>query len=269
MRFAPALVALPALAAAQGQAPLLDQAKALYMQAYDVVSSYMPKAPSPPTGVFNAIPNPIDAGAAEVAGLVVDRLTLANHKTLFQPGAAISSPGLEEWMIFVTGGNKTCFGLCQHAENEWNKSVPQLAYAENAPHLAMLDCETDPVLCNAWAMGPPSVIHAFLPQPLPDQSTPQTIMRSINLNRTSVTAQEIAAIHTEETYKQTPVYEGFWHPFDGPLAKVGLNVPVGYAIWGFSLIPSWMFMIGISFISRSMMSGRGQRPAGGAPAAAN
>lgn len=253
MRVTPVLVALPALAAAQDFAPIVDQAKAWYAKATDAAQAYMPKAPAAASNIINSIPNPIDAGAAEVAGLIVDRLTVENHKTLLAPGAATSSPGIEEWMIFVTGGNKTCFGLCQHAENEWNKSVPQLAYAQNAPHLAMLDCDAEPVLCNAWAIGPPSLMHLFIPQPLPDQSTPATTYRYIPLNRTSVASAEIAALHMAEKYKDTPVYEGVWHPFDGPLAKIGINIPIGYAIWGFSLIPSWMFMIGISFLSRTFM----------------
>jgi len=59
------------------------------------------------------------------------------------------------------------------------------------------------------------------------------------------------------------------------LAQNGLAIPVGYAIWGFSLIPSWAFMILVSFASRTMMSRRmnptapprGTAPAGGQPAA--
>jgi len=96
-------------------------------------------------------------------------------------------------------------------------------------------------------------MHIFLPQPLADQSTPATTVRSISFNRTTVTAPELAAIHLQEKYKETTPYEGIWHPFDGPLAKNGLAIPVGYAIWGFSKIPSWAFMIGVSFLSRNIM----------------
>lgn len=78
-------------------------------------------------------------------------------------------------------------------------------------------------------------------------------MRSISLNRTTVTAPEIAAIHLQQKYKEKEPYEGIWHPFDGTLAKFGLAIPAGYAIWGMSKIPSWAFMIVISFVSRSMM----------------
>jgi hypothetical protein len=80
-----------------------------------------------------------------------------------------------------------------------------------------------------------------------------TCSSPIYVNRTTITAPEVAAIHLQETYKQTEPYEGIFHPFNGPLAEYGLNIPVGYAIWGFSKIPSWAFMIGVSFVSRNIM----------------
>ena len=250
MRTSPMLLALPALASAQQQFPIVDQitnqVKSFFGQASASISS---AAPSIPT----SIPNPIAASAAKYANLNVDRLTLNNHKSLLQPGAATASPGLEEWMIYVTGGNKTCFGRCELAETAWNESIGLMSASSSTPHFAMLDCETEPVLCYAWAVNPPQVVHMLLPQPLPDQSTPATSVRSIKLNVTTVTAPEIAAVHLQEMYKNTAPYEGFWHPFNGPLAQYGLNVPAGYLIWGFSSIPSWMFMIAVSFASRSVM----------------
>jgi len=263
MRFETVLLALPALAAAQQQIPLLDQLQGYYKQASAKVADYLPKAP--PAPVAPNAPKVTDMAASAISAAAVERLTLDNYNTVLKAGAATSSPGIEEWLIFVTGGNKSCFGLCQYAETEFNKSVPFLEASRNAPHLGMISCETDAILCNAWALGPPSLIHMLIPQPLEDQSMPATTVRSIPLNRTSVTAHEIAAIHTEEKYKELKPYDGFWHPFDGPLAKFGLNIPIGYAIWGFSQIPSWMFMIGVSFLSRSIMS---KRMGGGAPAAA-
>jgi hypothetical protein len=156
-------------------------------------------------------------------------------------------------MVFVTGGNATCFGLCKPSEQAFNGSVALLSATPNPPNLAYLNCERDGVLCNAWGVSPPRVLHIQLPQPLADQSTPASTVRVISFNRTSVSASEIAAVHLQETYKQTAPYEGFFHPFNGPLAEYGLNIPIGYAIWGFSKIPSWMFMIGVSFISRNIM----------------
>jgi len=267
MRTSPLLLALPALSAAQQQVPFLDQVKGWFAKASESISSAIPSAPS-----SLSIPNPVASGAAKVADAKVERLTLSNYNEILKPGAATASPGVEDWMIFVTGGNKTCFGTCGRAETAWNESVPLISASRSPPNLALLDCEEDMVLCNAWAVGAPTVLYFQLPQPLPDQSTPATTCRAISLNRTTVTAPEIAAIHLQEKYKETEPYEGFFHPFDGPLAKYGLSIPVGYAIWGFSKVPSWAFMIVISFVSRSMMSrraGSGEaapRPQSGAPA---
>jgi hypothetical protein len=93
----------------------------------------------------------------------------------------------------------------------------------------------------------------LLPHPLPDQSRPATTVRYIRLNRTSVTAAELAALHTEEKYKETPPYEGLFHPFDGLVQKVGLAVPLAWVIWGLSKMPSWLPMIVISLFSRTVM----------------
>ncbi|KAK5175715.1 uncharacterized protein LTR77_000854 [Saxophila tyrrhenica] len=266
MRPSPLLLALPALSTAQQQFPFLDQVKGWFAQASNSISSAIPSAPSPPS-----VPNPVASGAKVIADAKVQPLTKDNYQDVLKPGAATASPGIEEWMIFVTGGNKTCFGRCERAETAWNESTALLSASRSPPNLGLLDCEAEPVLCNAWAVGPPTIFHFLIPQPLADQSTPATTVRSFGLNRTTVTAPEIASIHLEEKYTQKEPYEGIFHPFDGPLAKAGLAIPVGYAIWGFSLIPSWAFMIGVSFISRSMMSRRmqGGAPAGGAqPAAA-
>lgn len=250
MRLSPVVLALPAMAAAQQQVPLMDQVKGWFNKATQAISSSVPSAPSVPSV---SVPNPVDAAAAKVADYTVDRLTLENYKEVLTPGAATSSPGVEDVMLFVTGGNKTCFGLCAHAEGEWNKSTPFIAASSNPPRLAMLNCEAEPVLCNAWAVGPPSVLYMQLPQPLADQTKPATTVYSIPLNRTSVTASEIVALHTETKYAEKAPYEGYFHPFDGQLAKLGLGVPFGYAVYYFNMVPSWAMMVGISFFTRTFM----------------
>ncbi|KAL1585609.1 hypothetical protein WHR41_05995 [Cladosporium halotolerans] len=266
MRASAVVLALPALSVAQ-QIPILDQVKGWFAQASETVSSAIPSAPS-----VESIPNPVDAATAKVADVQVQRLTIDNHKELIKPGAATATPGIEEWMVFVTGGNNSCFGMCQRAESAFNGSVALLSATPNPPNLAYLNCETDGPLCNGWSVSPPKVMHIQVPQPLPDQTTPVTTVRYIYTNRTTISAPEVAAIHLEEKYKETEPYEGFFHPFNGPLAEYGLNLPIGYAIWGFSKIPSWAFMIGVSFISRNIMGRQAARRsgagAGGAPAAA-
>ena len=182
MRVSTILLALPALAVAeQAQAPLLDQVKGWFDKATAAVqanfagasstaSSSVASAAATASQAANAA-NPVDEAAKAAANLAVINLTKENYKEVLVPGAATASPGIEEWMIYVTGGNKTCYGLCGHADAAWAKAVPLLSASSNPPHLAKLDCEAEGALCNAWAAGSPTVIYALLPQPLPDQTT--------------------------------------------------------------------------------------------------
>jgi len=268
MRATAVVLALPVLAAAQ-QFAFLDQVKGQVKDIFSKASVSISSAVASATQSIN-IPKPAESLAAKVAGLAVERVTLDNHKDILKAGAATASPGIESWLIFVTGGNKTCFGLCAHAEEAWNKSVPLISVSRKSPNLGFLDCESDPVLCHAWSVGPPKLLHLQIPQPRADQSEAPTTYRAIDVNRTSITAPEIAAVILEDKYLQTTPYEGFWHPVDGPLAKTGLNVYLGYAMWAFTLVPSWAFMIVVSFASRTFMGRRmpqGQPAAGRAPAA--
>lgn len=246
MRVSTALLALPAIATAQ-QIPLLDQLKGWFSQASTSISAALPNLPS-------SIPNPVASAAARVAKSKVVPITLDGWKSTLKPGAATASPGIETWYIFVTGGNKTCFGQCARSEIAFNESVVLIETASrNPPNFGLLDCEKNAVLCHAWATHPPLVLYMQLPQPLPDQSQPSSAVRSIYVNRTSITAPELAAIHLQEKYKDTKPYESVFQPFDGLLAKTGLQLPVGYISWGFTMVPSWLIMVGVSMLSRTFM----------------
>lgn len=113
MRFSSTLLlALPALAVAQEQVPLADKVKGWFNKAQSYVSSAVP-----------AVPSPADAGAAKVAEYVVTPLKHDNWKSVITPDASAAGTGPEEWMIFVTGGNKTCYGLCGNVTAAWNVSI--------------------------------------------------------------------------------------------------------------------------------------------------
>lgn len=93
------LLALPLLgAAAEGP---FDQYKAQFQNFMDNFGSYIPN------------PNkhdPVHAAEAKAGSMKMNVLTLDNwRETLYSPvkqGAATP----EEWWVFITGGNKTCFG---------------------------------------------------------------------------------------------------------------------------------------------------------------
>jgi hypothetical protein len=250
MRASTIVLALPALAAAQQQIPIIDQVKGWFAKATE---SFGAAVSSASESVSVNVPNPIASGAAKAAELKVQEISVENYKQTVQPNSPSASTGIETWMVYVTGGNKTCYGMCGTADTAFNESVVLLAASPNPPSLARLNCETDGVLCHAWHASPPQILYMQLPQPLADQSTPSSTVRFISLNRTTVTAPHIASFHLQERYLEKDPYEGIFHPFDGQLAKLGLSIPFGYAVWGFSLIPSWAFMIGISFLSRTIM----------------
>ena len=63
----------------------------------------------------------------------------------------------------------------------------------------------------------------------------------------------MVALHTGEKYKDGILYDGWFDPFDGQLAKLGVNKAIGYVLFGIGMVPSWAFMIVVSMVSRTIM----------------
>lgn len=262
MHFAAFLcLSLPILGAvAAEQDSPLEQAKIQAQYWFDKISSYIPN------------PNkqhPVDAAAAAAGSKTIDTLSLNDWKATIRSSVKPTSTAPEEWWILFTGGNKTCYGLCGGIEKAFNESAFLFAADPTAPHMAEINCDNQPVLCNSWGGGPPSLwILQVLPEPAPVD------IRTFHLNTTTTTVQTFKEYHATGSWKAKELYEGYFHPFDGPLAKLGLAVPIGYFFWIFAVIPSWLFMIGVSFLSRSIMGRRATPPsrttaAAPAPAAAH
>ncbi|KAF2185184.1 hypothetical protein K469DRAFT_707966 [Zopfia rhizophila CBS 207.26] len=253
MRFSSALLlALSALALAEEQVPLGDKLKGWFNKAKEAVTSAVPAAPSP-----------LQAGSAKVTQKVQHELTADNWKTVLTTDPTTSAPTTQDWMVFINGGNVSCYGFCGNASKAWNESVAILSASPKSPNFAVIDCDKQPILCNSWSVGPPSIYYMSIPKPLADQSAPVPTVRYIPLNRTSVTANTITKLVVDKEYEKTEPYEGVWHPFNGLLQQYSLAIPVGYILWGFSKMPSWLPMILISFMSRSFM---GRRMPQGTPA---
>ncbi|KAM3065274.1 hypothetical protein ACMFMG_004340 [Clarireedia jacksonii] len=264
MRFSTvSMMALPLLAAASHSESPIDQAKAQAQYWFDKVSSYIPKA---------STQHPVQAATAKLGTSQVHILTLENWRSTIlnsiTPTTSSSNP--QEWWILATGGNKTCFGLCQNLDTGFNASAGIFALDPTAPHMAVLNCDNEPVLCNSWGAGPPHLWTMELTAP----DAPVTV-RTVPLNHTTTDVSTFTEFHSTKSYKNKTPYEGWFHPFDGELAKLGLAVPVGYILWFFATVPSWAFMIGVSFISRTIMNRRqptprrapaAARPRGAAPA---
>lgn len=260
MRFSTssALLALPVLAAAQGEQ--FEQYKAQFQNYVSQFGSQF--------GSYIPSPNkhdPVQAAEAKAGEMRLNVLTLDNWKdTLYAPvNAEQTTP--EEWWVLVTGGNKTCFGHCGKVEAAFNQSAAKLALLPNAPHVGYLNCDDQPILCNAWAAGAGTLwLFDLLPPPAPVD----IYMKRLNLSTTdSDTFTKL--YETKEDKSQFKLKDGYFHPFDGELAKYGVAVPVAYALWAMSILPSWAMMLGVSFLSRTFMSRRmapaaaAQAPAGG------
>ena len=112
MRFSSHLVlALPALALAEQQVPLLDKLKGLLNKASATVTSVVSAAS-------------FDASAAKAASKAAEAiqypLTLENWKEVLTLDPTVSVPTTQDWLVFITGGNTTCFGYCGNATTAWN-----------------------------------------------------------------------------------------------------------------------------------------------------
>jgi hypothetical protein len=253
MRVASTLLLLPVLAAAQ-QVPIGDQLRGWFEKA----KSFVP----------GAVTSPKDAGAAKVAAENVVTLNKDNWATeLAHPKPGKLGDSSPQWMVLISGGNKTCYGACEPVEKAWNvgtlllfdvntlTSPPQEAVAlmsadPFAPNFGYVNCDEQRILCSVWACGPPQVWYFEVGAEGNPQARPLYIT---HLNQTIVTSKDIVEIQTKKTYKDVQPYEGYFHPFDGILAKTGALVPFGYVIYAFTIIPSWLLMVSISFISRTFM----------------
>jgi hypothetical protein len=112
----------------------------------------------------------------------------------------------------------------------------------------------------------PSLWHFKVPQATrgataqaPGEASGPTHLHIVRINGTTVSATDFVKLFTEKTFLEEEEYTGFLHPIDGVVAKYGLTKPLGYVMWFFGTTPSWMIMIGISFISRQVMSNRMNR----------
>ena len=112
MRSASLVVAFSTLALAQDQVPLVDKLKGWFNQATAAVASAVPAAPAP-----------ADAARGKVADQLQTELTLENWKEVLTVDPTASTPTTQEWLVYITGGNTTCYGACGNTTKAWNVSV--------------------------------------------------------------------------------------------------------------------------------------------------
>jgi len=254
--------ALPLLAAAETQerqqSPL-DSLKIQGQYYYDLLTSYFPSSIPSPNFIQPDTPSS-ETSSTSATGETrpppkIDVFALDTWQQTLHSTPSTSTrndqASTEEWFLLMTGGNKTCFGLCGQLESSFNDSALLFAHEPTHPNLAILNCDYQPVLCNSWAAGPPALYVFSVPTAAPTND--KTDLYIASLNTTTTTPETFVELWNTGSYKEKSPYEGYFHPTDGPLAKLGVAMPIGYVLWIFSMIPSWVFMIGVSFISRSMM----------------
>ncbi|KAG6008525.1 hypothetical protein E4U21_004365 [Claviceps maximensis] len=254
MRFSNSLLAAalsPLLASAQDDP--LGQYKAQFQTFMGRMGSYIPNP-----GTYDAVA----ALEAKLGSMKLSTLTLENWKeTLYEPVPADSSVATE-WWVLISGRNKTCFGHCGKIEKAFNETAAKFAVTPGSPLMGMLNCDDQPILCNAWSAGAGSIwSFNMLPPPAPVE------IYKKRLNMTTTTSEELVQLNSAESKHKAGfvLLDSWFHPFDGKITELGLSVPYGYTMWALGLVPNWLFMLIVSFASRSMMSNRMQPPRGGPP----
>ncbi|KAH8677963.1 hypothetical protein BX600DRAFT_431272 [Xylariales sp. PMI_506] len=235
MRFSAALFALPLLASAQD----VPQYQAQFQNYLDKFISYLPN-PSKS--------DPVVATEAKIGEVKVDVVTLDNWRDVLYSHVTPETTTPEQTWLFITGGNKTCFGRCEKPEKAFNETAGKFALTPGAPHTAILNCDKEPVLCNAWS-APAGALWIFemLPPPAPIN------IWAKRFNATTVTSDDMFALHQDGWKDKAKLHDGIFHPFNGWFAQNGLSTIVGYALWAFNMVPSWAVMVGVSMLSRTMM----------------
>ncbi|KAL2265737.1 hypothetical protein VTJ83DRAFT_6837 [Remersonia thermophila] len=286
MRFSTAaLLALPVLASAS-ESPF-QQYKAKFQ---NFLSNLGASPLAADKGGDDAATTQKEIPTRPVEPKTITTLTLANWKDVLYEPVQPEATHPEQWLVLVSGRNNTCFGKCDRIDGAWNASALAFASLPSASslHLGYVNCDDERVLCNYWSAATGVLWLLDIPGPAP---APVEI-RMRRMNTTTVTTEDIVEAY-KEAINPPPVEEeaqeatgeegqaakkgawhryspdGYFHPFDGKLAKAGLLLPLAYFFWAINAIPQWGLMLILSFFSRSMMNRRmnNLNPPAGAPGA--
>jgi hypothetical protein len=118
MRSSSLVLAFSAAALAQDQIPLGDKLMGWFNQASAAVAGAA-------ASVAPKIPAPADAARGKAADALQTTLTLENWKDVLTVDPTSSPPTTQEWLVYITGGNTTCYGFCGNATKAWNVRTDQ------------------------------------------------------------------------------------------------------------------------------------------------
>ena len=109
MRFTSLVALLPAVVLAQEQVPLADRVQGWFNKAKAMIPTAVPAEP---------IVKLAEKVSEKVSEKSVTPITLDNWQPILEP-----SSDAKDWYIYVTGGNKTCFGRCGRADKAFQVSL--------------------------------------------------------------------------------------------------------------------------------------------------
>ena len=121
MRVSPTLIFLPALVAAQQQVPLKEQLQGWFNKAKSYLPTNVPAAAAPAD--TPAAPEQAKQPPPVLSEKPVTPLTMSNWESTLSPVEPGTPDTEREWLVFITGGNKTCFGHCLRADEAFNVSI--------------------------------------------------------------------------------------------------------------------------------------------------
>ncbi|KAL3960285.1 hypothetical protein ACCO45_005402 [Purpureocillium lilacinum] len=251
MRFSASAIvaALPLLASAAQEDPFA-QYKAQLQNILNTAVSYIPNPGKH---------DPVAALEAKMGSMRMSTLTLENWRDTLTEHVTPKTTVPDEWWVLISGRNKTCFVLTD--------ATLQRPLRQDRAGLQRDGCQVrhHP---RVAAHGLPQLRRPAHPvqqlgrrhrlclvlQHAPAPAQIDIYKKRLNFT-TTASSDLVAASKSKEGHGWVKL-DSWFHPFEGKAAELGLAVPWGYLVWGFNLVPNWLFMILVSFISRSMMSNR-------------
>jgi hypothetical protein len=144
-------------------------------------------------------------------------------------------------------------GRCGQLDKAFNETAAKFALSPGSPKMGYLNCDDQPLLCSSWMIG---AGHIWAIDVLPNPEEVNIYKHRFNV--TLATSDEMVSLRVPDkaTDERWTEVDSYFHPFKGQVSKLGLGMPFAYILWFFNIFPNWLFMLVVSFASRSMMSRR-------------
>jgi hypothetical protein len=203
----------------------------------------------PHTGIHD----PVAALEAKLGSMRLHVLTKENWWDTLMEGVTPQTVSPSEWWVLLSGRNTTCGGRCGQLDQAFNETAAKFALSPGSPKMGYLNCDDQPLLCSSWMIG---AGHIWAIDVLPNPEEVNIYKHRFNV--TLATSDEMVSLRVPDKAadERWTEVDSYFHPFKGQVSKLGLGMPFAYILWFFNIFPNWLFMLVVSFASRSMMSRR-------------